>query len=210
VNANVLVRFSVDMRQRLDATAKMVFASSLPTLSAKCSGSISVAHTSANGSGRVSHVRGTFVSEGSGPRCHVRAVLSLIPAADAAASNVLFSIRFFLSKRTCLSCACGCASTGVASRCSRGRVRPWLPEDRRVFGRGRHALVATNSPPSRGVGSLAGHVRLARAWERLPRQGGAFLARAVLAARPRSTRAALRRSAASAPRREPRRARARA
>jgi hypothetical protein len=67
------------------------------------SGSISVDHTSTNGSGRVRHVRGSFVSEGNGPRCHVRAVLSLIPAAAAAASNVAFFIRFFLSKRTCLS-----------------------------------------------------------------------------------------------------------
>ncbi len=49
------------------------------------------------------HARGCFVSEGNEPRCHVRAVLSLIPAAAAAASKVLPSIRFFLIKRTCLS-----------------------------------------------------------------------------------------------------------
>ena len=85
------------------SSAKMVFASSLPSLSATSSGSISVDHTSTNGSGRVRHVRGSFVADGSGPRCHLRAVLSLIPAADAAASIVLSSIRFFLSKRTCLS-----------------------------------------------------------------------------------------------------------
>jgi hypothetical protein len=85
------------------SSAKMVFASSLPSSSATSSGSISVDHTSTNGSARVRHARDSFVSEGSGPRCHLRAVLSLIPAADAAASNVFFSIRFFLSKRTCLS-----------------------------------------------------------------------------------------------------------
>ncbi len=85
------------------SSAKMVFASSLPSLSATSSGSISKDHTSTNGSGRVRHVRGSFVADGSGPRCHLRAVLSLIDAAAAAASIVLFSIRFFLSKRTCVS-----------------------------------------------------------------------------------------------------------
>ncbi len=50
-------------------------------------------------------------TEGIGPRCHVRAVLSLIEAAAAAASIVLFSIRFFLSKRTCLSLTIGGSSS---------------------------------------------------------------------------------------------------
>ena len=81
----------------------MVFASSLPSLSSTSSGSISSAHTSTNGSGRVRQSLGVFVADGSGPCCHFLAVLSLIPAAVAAASNVLSFIRFFLSKRTCLS-----------------------------------------------------------------------------------------------------------
>ena len=92
----------------------MVLASSLPSWSATSSGSTSVDHTSTNGSGRVRYARGAFVFEGSGPRCHLRAVLSHIPAATAAASNVFFCIRFFLSKRTCLSLTIrGSASPGT-------------------------------------------------------------------------------------------------
>ena len=67
------------------------------------SGSISVAHTSSKGSCRVRHVRASFVSDGSGPACHVRAVRTLIPAAAAAASWVFPSAIFFLSSRTCAS-----------------------------------------------------------------------------------------------------------
>jgi len=74
---------------------------------------MSAAQTSANGSDRVRHALGVFVAEGSGPRCHFLAVLSLIPAAAAAASNVSPAIRFFLSKRTCLSLTIrGSASPG--------------------------------------------------------------------------------------------------
>jgi len=51
----------------------------------------------------VRHVRSDFDADGNGPFCHFLAALSLIPAAVAAASNVFPSIRFFLSKRTCLS-----------------------------------------------------------------------------------------------------------
>jgi len=45
-----------------------------------------VDHTPAKGSGR--HARGVVVADGSGPVCHLRAVLSLMPAAAAAASKV--------------------------------------------------------------------------------------------------------------------------
>ena len=38
----------------------------------------------ANGSGRVRHLRLPFFSDGSLPRCHVRAVRTLIPDAAAA------------------------------------------------------------------------------------------------------------------------------
>jgi hypothetical protein len=90
------------------------------SLSLTSSGSTSVAHTSTNERGRVRHARTSFVSEGGSPRCHVRAVLSLIPAAAAAASNVVFSIRFFLGKRTCLSAGCrGSRSPGWSARPSR-------------------------------------------------------------------------------------------
>lgn len=81
----------------------MVFASSSPSVSSTRSGSTSAAQTSTNGSGRVRHVLGCFTAEGSAPCCHFLAVLSLIPAAVAAPSNVFFFIRFFLTKRTCLS-----------------------------------------------------------------------------------------------------------
>ena len=43
-----------------------------------------VAHTPANGSGRVRHHRLPFFSDGSLPVCHVRAVRTLIPDAAAA------------------------------------------------------------------------------------------------------------------------------
>ena len=43
-----------------------------------------VAHTPANGSGRVRHHRLPFFSDGSLPVCHVRAVRTLTPDAAAA------------------------------------------------------------------------------------------------------------------------------
>lgn len=49
------------------------------------------------------HERSDFVSDGSGPDSHFRALLTLIAADDAAASCVLPSIRFFLSNLTCSS-----------------------------------------------------------------------------------------------------------
>ena len=83
-------------------------------------------------------VRASFVFEGSGPRCHTRAVRSLIPAADAAASNVSFSIRFFLSKRTCLSLTIrGSTSPGT---------RPELSQLRTVA-----QAVRTADPPAEVV-----------------------------------------------------------
>jgi len=51
----------------------------------------------------VRHALGVFVADGTAPCCHFRAVLSLIPAAIAAAANVSPDIRRLLKKRTCLS-----------------------------------------------------------------------------------------------------------
>src|SRR4029079_14878825 len=69
--------------------------------------------------------------EGSGPRCHLRAVLSLIAAAGAAASNVLFSIRFFLSKRTCRSRTIrGSTSPGTRPELSAPHRRTGRPHGR--------------------------------------------------------------------------------
>src|SRR6185437_4168744 len=111
--------------------AKMVFASSFPALSVTSSGSISVDHTFTHGSGRVLHARGSFVADGSGPRCHLRAVLSLIPEADAAAPIVLRSIRFFLSKRTCLSLTIrGSTSPGTRPELSAPHRRTGRPHGR--------------------------------------------------------------------------------
>ena len=64
-------------------------------------GSTSSAHTPANGSGRVRHRLLPFFSDGSLPRCHVRAVRTLIPDAAAAACWLLPSISFCLSSTTC-------------------------------------------------------------------------------------------------------------
>ncbi len=88
---------------RSATTSSTVVASSTPASSAVRSGTISCSHTPANGSGRVRQLRGVLPAEGSGPRAHVRAVRTLIPAAAAAASWVFLSIRFCLSNRTCAS-----------------------------------------------------------------------------------------------------------
>ena len=63
-------------------------------MSATNCGTTSGCHTSANGSSRVRHHRGAFAVDGNGPLCHLRAARSLIPAAAAAAANVLPAIRF--------------------------------------------------------------------------------------------------------------------
>src|SRR6185369_5418623 len=144
--------------------AKIVFASSLPSRSATSIGSISVDHTSTNGSGRVRHVRGSFVAEGSGPRCHFRAVLSLIDAADAAASIVLFSIRFFLSKRTCLSLTIrGSTSPGT---------RPELSAPHRRTGRPHGRSTGKSNCRQAAEVVVADHAASTRAEEGQGRRGG--------------------------------------
>ena len=45
----------------------------------------------------------TFVVDGNGPLCHLRAARSLTPAAAAAAASVLPAIRFSRNRRTCAS-----------------------------------------------------------------------------------------------------------
>jgi hypothetical protein len=65
---------------------------SRPSVSATNCGTTSDSHTSTNGSSRVRHVRGAV--DGNAPLCHLRAARSLIPAAAAAAANVLPAIRF--------------------------------------------------------------------------------------------------------------------
>jgi len=73
---------------------------SSPSSSLRRNGSISVAHTSANGSARVLHVRAVAVADGIGPSCQVLAERSLMPAAAAAASNVCPCILLLLRTRT--------------------------------------------------------------------------------------------------------------
>ena len=61
---------------------------------------MSLAHTSANGSGLVLQLLLFLLfSDGSAPRCHLLTDLSLV--ADAAACCVLPSINFCLSRTTC-------------------------------------------------------------------------------------------------------------
>ena len=60
-----------------------------------------VAHTPANGSGRVRHLRLPFFSDGSLPVCHVRAVRTLIPDAAAAPVDSCLPLAFCLSRTTC-------------------------------------------------------------------------------------------------------------
>ncbi len=69
-------------------------------LSRRSSGTSFASHTSSNGSLRVRQRRGDFACDGSGPRSHSRAVRTLMPAAAAAASCVLPSMRFCLNNRT--------------------------------------------------------------------------------------------------------------
>ena len=80
----------------------MVVALSSPSGSVRSSGTTSLSHTAANGSGLLLHLRLAFLlSDGSDPRCHFLADLSLM-AADAAAVCCLFpSINFCLSTTTC-------------------------------------------------------------------------------------------------------------
>lgn len=80
-----------------------VLASRTRFSSAWSSGTSSQSQTFANGSGRVRQVRGSFVSDGSGPAFHFRALRSLIPAAAAAVANKLFSMILRLSNLTCAS-----------------------------------------------------------------------------------------------------------
>jgi hypothetical protein len=90
-------------RKRSSSTPSSVMPSSTPRSSAANSGTTSCSQTPANGSIRVRQARGFFVCDGSGPLCHCRPVRTLIPAAALAASCVLPSISFCLSKRTCAS-----------------------------------------------------------------------------------------------------------
>jgi hypothetical protein len=64
---------------------------------------MSLAHTAENGSGLVRHVRGFFVSLGSGPRFHLRPLRSLIPAPADAVANFCFSMILRLNNLTCAS-----------------------------------------------------------------------------------------------------------
>ena len=86
---------------RSSSHSRIVVAFSAPSTSLRRRGSTSSAHTPANGSGRVRHLRLPFFSDGSLPRCHVRAVRTLIPDAAAAACCPLPSISFCLSSTTC-------------------------------------------------------------------------------------------------------------
>ena len=69
---------------RSSSHSRIVVAFSAPSTSLRRRGSTSSIHTPANGSGRVRHLRFPFLSDGSLPRCHVRAVRTLIPDAAAA------------------------------------------------------------------------------------------------------------------------------
>jgi len=62
-----------------------------------------VSQTAINGSGRVLQCRGFFVAEGKGPLFQLRAVLSLIALAAAAATCVFPSFIFCLINLTCAS-----------------------------------------------------------------------------------------------------------
>jgi len=78
--------------------------SSTPFSSAASRGTTSLSQIAANGSGRVRHTRGVFVSLGSAPCFQVYALRSLIPAAAAADAIVFFShMIFFLNNLTCSS-----------------------------------------------------------------------------------------------------------
>ena len=82
--------------------SRIVVALSSPSGSDRSSGSTSLSHTSANGSGRVLQLRpSVFLSDGNDPRCHFLADLSLMAADAAAACCVLPSINFCLSRTTC-------------------------------------------------------------------------------------------------------------
>ena len=84
-------------------SSNSVSAWSRPSRSASSHGTISVAHTVANGSTRVRQVRGDRFADGNGPDRQARAARSLMPAAAAAAARLLPSIRFSRSRRTCAS-----------------------------------------------------------------------------------------------------------
>jgi hypothetical protein len=87
----------------LESHSKIVRACRRPSVSALNRGSMSTAHTPSNGSSRVRQVRGPVFCDGNGPACHTRAVRSLIPAAAAAAANVLPAMRCSRKRCTCRS-----------------------------------------------------------------------------------------------------------
>jgi hypothetical protein len=87
----------------LSSISTSVVAWSTHDLSRSSSGTIFSCQTPASGSSRVRHVRGFFLSDGIGPAWYLRAVLSDMPAAAAAASWVFHCFNFRLNNLTCLS-----------------------------------------------------------------------------------------------------------
>ena len=83
------------------------------------------------------HVRGSFVSLGSGPCFQVHALRSLIPAAAAADAIVFPSFIFFLSSLTCSSLIIGAPGAPGPARSS----GPYLRTSRQDGGRPAKVVV---------------------------------------------------------------------